>query len=306
MIEYADVSTDAKEIEEALGFVIGGGGLTGVEIATNIVEMLHTMRQAYPVLRQKRFRVVLVHAGPVLLPQLRPRFAKMADYAVGQVEKWGVEVKLNTKLIRVRDREAILSDGTSIPARTVISTIGQHPTVFPGTESLSHVANGLLETDEFLHVKGQNNIWAAGDSAQVMHVSGTPCPKTAIWAIVQGNCLGDNLARAIQNEPLKPFTFKAVATSACMGMGRAIAEYRGQQFTGWVAWFLRFFGYLYYVPSRRQALRMFADWYSLPFVGRYQTSLESVGEQLLFNKRNKEARATIEIPLISRDEIAKS
>ena len=45
-------------------------------------------------------------------------------------------------------------------------------------------------------------------------------------------------------------------------------ELYGRQFTGWPAWLMRLGFFLYFMPARRQAVRVLADWLLLPWLGR--------------------------------------
>ena len=297
MLEYAEA--DPSHAAEALTFVVGGGGLAGVEMAANIGEWLHAMGKIYPQLKNNQYRVVLVHSGPELLPQLRPRFNRISDYATRQLEKWGVEIIYNTRMTRIRKHSVELSNGTTIPTRTVISTIGQKTTIFPGTEKLPHTPNGLIITDQFLHVQGYTNVWTAGDAAEVKHIStGQPVTANALWAMMGGAWLGDNVARTIQGKALRKFSYRGLGQSASLGVGKGASELLGMQFTGWIAWLLRFFFFMYFVPSRRQAVRMTVDWLMYPFIGRYQTSMHSVSDNALAAKRVKESTATMEMAAV--------
>jgi NADH dehydrogenase len=166
---------------------------------------------------------------------------------------------------------ATLSDGTAIPSRTVLSALGQSLVVLPGTEALPRTPRGLIATDETLHVRGHADVWAGGDAAEVMHVSGSPCPANALWAIKHGHWVGGNIAATLTGKRLKRFTYRGLGQAASLGIGRGAAELYGVQFTGWIGWTLRFFFFLYFQPSRRQAVRVFLDWLTLPFLGRYLT-----------------------------------
>ncbi|HLO03235.1 MAG TPA: FAD-dependent oxidoreductase, partial [Symbiobacteriaceae bacterium] len=61
--------------------VVAGGGFAGVEMSATILDLVRAARRYYPVLQEHPFRVILVHRGEALLPQLRPQYAKLADYA---------------------------------------------------------------------------------------------------------------------------------------------------------------------------------------------------------------------------------
>ena len=74
-----------------------------------------------------------MHSGEGLLPQWRPRFDKLADYATEQLHGWGVDVRLSTRLEEVTAEGARLSGGEVIPAALVLSTVGMSLQVMPGT-----------------------------------------------------------------------------------------------------------------------------------------------------------------------------
>lgn len=302
ILDQAQNMNDPAKIEQLLTVVVAGGGFAGVEIASNVAELFHVWRKHYPILETHKPRVVLVHSGDALLPQLRPQYSRLADYATRELEKYGVEIHFKTRLTEVKADRAVLSDGGFIPSVTVISTIGQRSTVFPGTEALPRSANGLIMTDEFLHVQGYENVWTGGDTAQVPHIKGGYCQANALWAIMHGVWAGKNIALSVQGKSkLKKFNYRGLGQAASLGVGKGATELYGMQFTGWIGWILRFGFFTYFMPSRGQAVRMMLDWFSLPFVGRYITPLESVERHILADKRAKESTATMELPAIVID-----
>lgn len=269
VLERADAISDPADRQRALSIVIGGGGFAGVEMCAALAELLQVARQHYPVLRQERPRVVLVHAGNALLPQLRPRYERLAMYATRQLERYGVELRLNTRLAEVTADGALLSDGTLIPSATVVSTIGQTLTPLAGSEALARDPQGRLLTDAQLHIVGSTQLWAGGDVAHVIHPrSQEACPSNALWAIKHGEHVGANIARAVLGQPLRPFAYPGLGQAASLGVGKGAVELYTLQFTGWVGWLLRFFFFLSFMPSRAQMVRVFLDWISLPLLGR--------------------------------------
>ena len=82
-------------------------------------------------------------------------------------------------------------------------------------------------------------------------------------------------------------------------MMKGASELYGMQFTGFIGWWLRFGFFILFMPSRRQAVRVVGDFFWLNFLGRYQTSMESVDPGALESKRAKESTATMEIAAIT-------
>ena len=96
--------TDEALIQERrrrVRFVIIGGGPTGVELAGELNDFLQEICQpktgAYQRLAND-YQVILVHGGPDLLPQFKP---ELRQCAVEALERQGVEVRLNTRIVEV-------------------------------------------------------------------------------------------------------------------------------------------------------------------------------------------------------------
>jgi NADH dehydrogenase len=275
MMERADATDDPAARAQALSIVVGGGGFAGVEMCAAIAELLKVARRHYPVLRREQPRIVLVHAGDALLPQLRPRYERLVRYATRQLQRYGVELRLGTRLAQVTADGALLSDGTLIPSATVVSTIGQSLTPLAGSEALARDSHGRLLTDAQLHIAGSTQLWAGGDVAHVRHPrSQDECPANALWAIKHGEHVGANIARAALGQPLRPFAYPGLGQAASLGVGKGAVELYGMQFTGWLGWLLRFFFFLYFMPSRAQMIRVALDWIGLPLLGRDFTPLD--------------------------------
>ena len=107
-----------------LTFVVAGGGFSGVEALAELNDFVRAVARRYRHLDANEFRVVLVHAGPRILPEMPE---KLSAYALALLRRRKVEVRLETGLEAVTADEAILSDGTRIQTKTVVTTIGATP-----------------------------------------------------------------------------------------------------------------------------------------------------------------------------------
>jgi NADH dehydrogenase len=260
VVDAAAGSADPDERSSLLTAVVAGGGYAGTEAAAAISLRLRNAVAARPVLEDVRPRVVLLTSGAHLVPSLRPRFARVADYLEREAERAGVEIRRDSRLAAVEAGGARLADAGDIAAATVVSTIGQTPTAVPGTETWSRDAAGRLVTDRFLAVAP--GIWAGGDVAAVPHPSGTgSCPANALWAIYHGKHIGRNLARVLEGRGPTPFRFPGLGQAASIGVGRGAAELYGIPLTGWPAWLARWGFFHWFMPSRRVALAAAAGWF---------------------------------------------
>ena len=268
LVEQAAVS-DVSAARQLLQFVVAGGGFTGVEVASNLAEYLGVLLKQYPVLQYVKPRITLVHSGKEILPALQPGFNRMIKYAQKQLDKYGVHVIHERRISKVRQHGVWLDSGAFINTSMVISTVGQSRITLAGTTHMHRDASGRLLTDEFLRLAGEKNIWGGGDACHVLHCkSKTPCPSNALWAIKHGEYAGKNIARAVKGEMFKPFNYKGLGQSASLGLNKGITELYGMQFTGVMAWWMRWFFFNYFMPSKKTMLRSMGDWMTLLIWGR--------------------------------------
>ena len=226
--------------------VVAGGGMAGVEMAAAVAD-----------LGGARVRVELVHSGDAILPELRQEQPRLARRAEHELRRLGVRVRLGARLASVTEDHAYLADGTSLPASTVIATIGQRPVHVPGLDAHRDPRGRLVTRPDLSVVDG---VWAAGDAACVVHPStGHPVPANALWAIKGGEHVGRNLARTLRGRATRPFAYRGLGQAASFGVGRSISELYGIPFTGWVAWVLRLTFFLRFMPSRRKAAQVVTD-----------------------------------------------
>jgi NADH:ubiquinone reductase (H+-translocating) len=106
-------------------FVIVGGGFSGVETAGELVDFLYASLRYYKRIRCEDLRIVLLHSGERLLPELS---ASLGEFTLRKMRKRGVQVYLNARAALVTDRAVHLGSGEIIAGGTVVCTIGTQPT----------------------------------------------------------------------------------------------------------------------------------------------------------------------------------
>ena len=252
---------NTSEARKILRFTIAGSGFTGVEIASNLAEFIQDVKKQYPALRHVNPVIYLINSKEDLLPGLKSDFNRMKKYSEEILHKYGVIILNKIKLTRVTNQRAYLSDGSFIESEMVISTIGQTRSVLRGGENLDRDSENRIFANSFLQTKNDPNIWVAGDISNAKSCRNqNTCPSNALWAIKQGEHVGRNIARAILNQPLKPFSYRGLGQCASLGIGKGIGELYGIQFTGWSAWMMRWFFFQYFMPSKKTMWREIADW----------------------------------------------
>ena len=252
-----------------LTFTVAGAGFTGVELATNLVEYVGILKKQYPSLATINPQVRLVHTGDRVLPTLQPTYGRLVKHAEKIIAQYGIELLNNRRLTQITPEGAFLSDGSFLPSSMVLSTVGQTRIQLPGTEGMVRDNLHRLYTNNYQQISGYTTIWGGGDACHIKHYqTGEACPANALWAIKHGDYVGRNIARAIKGQPLKPFTYRGLGQSASFGVGKGIAELHGIQFTGALAWLMRWFFFNYFMPSRMVMLRGLSDWLFLALRGQ--------------------------------------
>ena len=276
MLELAEIEPDVEERKRLLTFVVAGGNYAGIETAGELSEMLDELaRGEFKRIRRDETRIVVVHGGPHILPELGQRFPKHVERAQDYLRAHGVELMLGQRLQSATPREAVLGDGRRIPTRTLISCTGTAPS--PLLAQLPYASDriGRLVTDTFGRVNAEDCVWAVGDCAAVPMRDGTSAPPLALYAMHGGTTIGRNLLASIRGKPLKPYSFSGMGDACVLGRRNAVAQLWGVPLHGFVAWLIWRACMVLYLPSPAKRARLVFDWLSAPFTGRDITSVQT-------------------------------
>jgi NADH:quinone reductase (non-electrogenic) len=257
MLEEADTECAVDLRERLLTFVVAGAGFAGVETAGSINDFLRSSVRFYPNLRVSDIRLILVHPGDVILPELQQR---LGIYAQEKLTQRGVEIRPRTRVAAYDGSVVTLGDGQQIEANTLIWTAGTMPHVL--LETLPCIKEkGRLKVDETLAVPDWPGIWALGDCALVPDKStGGYCPPTAQHALRQGKVVAQNVIAYANGQPLKTFSFKTIGQLAAIGHHAGVATIFGFNFSGFIAWWMWRTIYLSKLPRLEKKVRVALDW----------------------------------------------
>ena len=240
-----------------LTFVVAGGGFSGVEVCAELNDFVREVGAQYLGIDVKEIRVVLVHAGDRILPEMN---AKLATFAQKILRRRGVEILLEARLQAATSEAAILADGTVIRTKTLVSTVPASPHPLIEAVSLPKTKNGRIEVEATLAVKGSDHVWALGDCAVVPAPEGGFAPPTAQHATRQASTVARNIVARMRGDPLVPFAFKGLGKMGSLGHQSAVAEVFGVPISGFVAWFLWRSIYLMKVPGWGRRIKIAASW----------------------------------------------
>ena len=271
-LESAAARLDPAEAERDLGFVFVGAGYAGVEALAELEDLARdAVRRSYPTLRNVRQRWVLVDAASRILAEI-PR--KLGEYTHHYLERRGIEIHVDTTLQSFDDREAVLSDGTRIPSRTLVWSAGVRPAPDLARLELPLDDRGRVVVEPTLRVTGTPDVWALGDCAAVPNTR-TPDrfdPPTCQHALRQARRLAKNLV----GDP-QPYGYRMLGQVATLGRYRGIAELPGIRLRGFPGWFVARTYHLYALPTLRRKARVVTDWTVSLFFRRDIVELSALG-----------------------------
>jgi NADH dehydrogenase len=257
LLEEATLQSDSAARRRSLTFVTAGGGFAGTETTGAINDFVREIVRYYPDLSEELVRVVVVHPGAFLLPELGE---ELGNYAERKLRERKVEVIKGARVASYDGSLVTMTDGNTIPASTLIWTAGVKPS--PVIAPLPcEKERGRLLVSEYLAVTGVPGLWAAGDCAAVPVFNTEKFhPPTAQHGLREGLVAAKNIAAVILDRPLKPFTFTTLGQLATIGRRKGVAMVFGIKFSGFIAWVLWRTVYLMKLPRLPKKLRVMIAW----------------------------------------------
>jgi NADH:ubiquinone reductase (H+-translocating) len=244
-----------KAAMDSAGFtvVIVGGGPTGVEMAGQLAELkTETIPSIYPEINPARVHVVLVEMFPYLLA---PFDDSLRRYALQELIKRGVDVRLNTAITEIEADRVDFKDGSSMPVDLVIWAAGVSGDPLVRDWGLPIGRAGRIEVNGDTRVIGEERIFAIGDGSVTVD---KPLPQLAQPALQMGKFAARQIARLYRGLDTETFKYRDKGTMATIGRGDAVLQMPvGVKLKGilaWVGWIVLHITYLLGGRNRLQTL----------------------------------------------------
>jgi NADH:quinone reductase (non-electrogenic) len=256
-LEEADIEQDREVRRALLTFVVAGGGFSGVEAVAELNDFVRAAASSFRNIRPQEIRVVLLHAGGLILPELP---SSLAQFAQALLMKRGVELRLGVRLHGATADAALLEGGERIATRTLVSTVPSGPNPLVAMLPVKK-EGGRIVVDAHLEVPEVPGLWAVGDCAAVRDArTGELCPPTAQHATREAACAARNIAATLRGGRKESFAFTALGKMGSLGRRSAVAEVFGLRLSGFLAWWLWRTIYLMKLPGLDRKLRVATDW----------------------------------------------
>ena len=266
--ERAEIEPDAAARAALLTFVIVGGGPTGVELAGAIKELaVDVIARDFRVADTRRARVVLIEAGPRLLPALHVDSSRRA---LQQLQGLGVEVRLGAPVTRVLS-DGVEVGGEELRSYNVIWAAGVRAAPL-ATELGGNAPGGRVAVNPDCSLPGHPEVFVIGDAAYLSDAAGRIVPGVSQGALQMGRYVARVIEARLRGpaaQRIPPFRYRDYGAMATVGKSRAVVEIGRLHFGGLAAWFAWMALHVTVLIGFRNRLAVLASWiYSYVFFRR--------------------------------------
>lgn len=190
--------------------VVAGGGLTGIEAATELPIRLRAVLG-----EDAAFRVVLVDTAQTP----GGTFGEAASACMAEALAFaGVEVRTATRVTAISANGVTLSSGEVIPAATVVWTAGVRANPLTAQVPGEHDALGRVVGDAFLRAPEAPGVFVTGDAVHAATDDlGNVAAMSCQHALSLGRVAGYNAAADLLGLPLHPYSQPKYVT--CIDLG---------------------------------------------------------------------------------------
>jgi NADH dehydrogenase len=256
--ERAERETDPTLRAALLTFVIVGGGPTGVELAGAIAELAHhNLPQEYRHIDTRKARVVLIEAGPRILPSFTQ---DLAAYAHAALERLGVEIQLGSAVRECSEQGVIYGD-QPLAAKIILWAAGVRASSAAAWVGLPGDGAGRALVDPDLSAPGHPDIFVIGDTATINAWHGKPVPGIAPAAKQQGAHVARTIRMRLRGDTTRQiFRYHHSGSLATIGKRAAVIDFGGIKVRGWLAWWLWGLAHIYFLIGVRNRLAVALSW----------------------------------------------
>lgn len=255
--EVGEKSRTPAELAAALTFVVVGAGPTGVEMAGAISELARfTLRKDFRRINPAQSRVLLVEAGPRILPTFSEETSASARR---QLEHLRVDVRLGKPVTAISDGDVTVGDEV-IPTRTVVWAAGNKASPLAALLGAEVDRAGRVKVLPDLTIPGHPEIQAIGDMIAATFDGGKPVPGVSPAAMQAGRHAAQNILRQIEGNPPIAWEYFDKGSMATIGRNAAVAEVGPVKFGGFPAWAAWAFVHLFFLIGFRNRTAVFLQW----------------------------------------------
>lgn len=247
---------------ELLRFVIVGAGPTGIEVATELHDLIyHVLLKRYPEVDPSRIDIILVQSGDQILPGWDATVVGLAQRQLGTLR---IRTLLNTRVAAVEKDVVVLKskdESQRIGARTLIWCAGVQASPLLRSAGLALDRSGRVTVGADLRATGQERVFVLGDAAYFVDSrTGKALPPLGQVAFQQGSHTARNLVRLLQGQAPLPFRYFDFGALVSVGEHYAAVKLLGIRLSGFIGWLVWRTLYLMKLVGISNKIRILLDW----------------------------------------------
>jgi NADH dehydrogenase len=255
--EAAERETKQEVQRKHLTFVVVGGGPTGVELAGAIGEMSRfTLAKDFRIIDPRQTRVILVEAGPRILPAFD---SELAARAMRDLESLGVQVWTSARVTAV-NASGVTVGAEHVSSSTVLWAAGVRAAPIGRTLGVAVDEIGRVPVNPDLSIADHPEVFVCGDLARCAGADSRPLPGLAAVAMQQGIYVANTIKRDLAGRARTPFIYHDKGKLATIGRARAICEMGRIKLTGRIAWWFWLLLHIYYLNGFHNRLSVLLHW----------------------------------------------
>ncbi len=235
-IIYRKLQHEEGSREGELNIVVGGAGLSGVEVASEMAYVLDNYSKTIGD-TAKEIHIYLIDASETILPG-------MGQYSIDNTKKrleaLGVNILTGTFINTVDSTHVHFKNGEKLPYSFMIFTGGIKASPLNDTiENEKNRINQLIASPE-LNVKGHKDVFAIGDCVEIRDAEGNILPPTAQIAEKSAEYVAKTIRQRIDGVPSQPFDADVSGVFIALGGKYAVGEmFKYIKVKGYVAYILK-------------------------------------------------------------------
>lgn len=212
-------------------YIIGGGGYTGIEVATNLRIFLDKVK--------RKSRIIVVERAPSILGPL-PSWMK--DYVSDNLIRLSIEVYTNSAIDKIEEDKVYVSGGKIFDSAMVIWAAGVKTAGFMQKINAEKNPQGRLRVDEYL--KLNDSCFVAGDTSYFSY-NNVFLRMAVQFAVIQGDCVAVNIINSIKGIKLRKYSPLDLGYVVPMANNRSCGIILGFKLRGRLPTFLHFLMCIY-------------------------------------------------------------
>jgi NADH dehydrogenase len=265
--ERASTEHDEAKRQQLLTFVVSGGGYTGVQMVTEMRDLIFNhLAKYYTSIDPDTIQIIMLEAEPRIIRDLHRNFVA---YILKHLQHIGVQVKTSSRVTRIQEGEIEINGKEVIPTGTLIWVSGVMASPVIAGVKAPKDSIGRVRVNDYLELPQFPGAFALGDCASYEDPrSGKPIPPRAHNAVRQAKVVAHNILAESRGRSKKRYHYTNSAEIVSLGRYKAIMRLYNLRLYGLPARVIWLLSYSSLAVGMQNSIRIIIDWVLTRLFGR--------------------------------------